>query len=95
MSTAHDLPRCPNYVESNGAEDVCGRSDLVLYADAALHWIFICRTCKLFWPVSKPKERARAKWQAAADRMAKATEADLEAARRPKHFIAPRGGWAQ
>jgi hypothetical protein len=83
-----NLPTCPQFREGS-----CARSDLVLAQDVPRFWAFICRTCHLYWVMSKPRAADEARWTNEVQRMAKATAEDRERAARPRHFVAPVGGW--
>lgn len=85
-----ELPTCPNFERKQ-----CERSDLVLAGEQDKFWNFICRTCHLFWVLSKPRTKAEGKYRSEVSRMEKATESDRKLAAMPKKFYAPRGGWAQ
>lgn len=81
-----ELPSCPNH-----RAGACPRSELVLAGESRSHYAFICRCCHLYWVVSKPQERDRARYDAYIQEMARATEADKAHSKRPKRFV---GGMA-
>jgi hypothetical protein len=83
-----ELPTCPNV-----SQGVCARSDIVLAGESDKFWNLICRTCHLFWSLSKPNTKNKARYENELKRLAHATDADRKASGAPKTFTAPRGGW--
>ena len=72
---------CPSHREGK-----CERSDLRLLSETDKFRHFFCRTCKLDWIVTRSKEKARAREDVAARRIAQATNADRQALARRKVF---------
>ena len=81
------LPSCPNHREGR-----CDRSEIVLAGESEFVWKLICRCCHLTWVLTKPKVKEKGKYDAAIDRLEKATQADREKSR-IRTFGPPRGGW--
>lgn len=52
-----DLPLCRNFLEGS-----CERSDQILLAETDAAWTFGCGTCRSVWVVTKPRERAKARY---------------------------------
>lgn len=79
-----ELPTCPNVKEG-----VCARSDMVHAGESkdGTADLIICRTCKLFWTISKPKTVGRAQYETKIDRMQKATELDRQQAKQKKQIV--------
>ena len=74
-----DIPVCPNHKEKR-----CERSELRLMGENDQAFLFHCTCCKLIWAVSKPREKASARWVNRMKQVKQLTEAEREASARPK-----------
>jgi len=79
------IPDCPNHVEGR-----CPRSELIFLSEDEKCFRFHCRTCKLFWAVSKPKH---ADYARELNRIKKLEELSEKERGRIATFYAPAGGW--
>lgn len=83
-----EVPQCPNFKEGR-----CERSEIVLLGEAATHWSFFCKCCKLCWIWSKPNTRGRAREEVRTKRIREANHRERMQARQSVRFYAPAKGW--
>ena len=75
------IPDCPNVREKH-----CPRSQLIILGEDERCYKFHCRTCGLFWVVSKDRSKQQAREANRIRRIEQLSEAEREKMRRPKYF---------
>ena len=83
-----ELPSCPNH-----RDGTCERSDIILLGEREHAWLMHCKTCQLFWAISKDRTRQAARHENRMKRIREATEAERARAAQSVRFMAPRSGW--
>ena len=76
-----DIPVCPNHQEHR-----CERSELRLIGESEQAFLFHCFCCKLYWAVSKPREKQSARWINKMRNIQKLTEEERLRSSQPKVF---------